>query len=453
MMEMVMGKRRARFWTTLVLSALLSSAALAAEKVPALTLPEAVNRALHTSPEYGAAAEQRHIAQQQLAESRSQYFPSIDFQGQTGIEKTSSPVIAGTENLHASQGSLTLTQLLFDGGGTSNNVQSQRYRLESASHRVRETSELLGLDVVQAYLEILRQRSLLAVARGNLDDHLKIHGKIKAGGDAGTITKGDVAQAEARVNNARTNVAAVEEDLRNAESLFIQKVGQEPEDLAAPVVPRNKLPATVAAAISAALAHNPTLAAYEADIRSAEADYAGTSSAFAPRVNLEVNKFQSVNIQGVPGNQNGFAVQAVMKWNLFRGGGDAERRREFMYRHILAKDRAAFALRQVEKDIRDTWAARDAAEARAAAFGQQSKENEKVVMAYMDQFTLNRRTLLDVLNAENDLFSSRAGHINAFYAADFAVFRLLALEGQMLDILDIAPPQEASRKGLQHERT
>jgi adhesin transport system outer membrane protein len=79
----------------------------------------------------------------------------------------------------------------------------------------------------------------------------------------------------------------------------------------------------------------------------------------------------------------------------------------------------------------------DAAAARDRSYIEQVAANEKVVDVYMDQFTVGRRTLLDVLDAQNGLFSSRANDLDAVYAGKFAVFRLLALEGKMLEALGV----------------
>lgn len=438
-----MWKKLVKSGMVLAFGGFFSAAALAAEKkpVPTLTLTQAVSMAVHTHPEYGVAASEKNAAIEQLTEARAQYFPSVDFQAQGGRERTSSPFLAQTENLWQRRGSLTLTQLLFDGWGTQNNVRSRKYRAESSARHVREVTEFLGLETVQAYLDVLRQRSLLKIARSNLDDHSKILDKVKAGEEGGTITSGDLAQVEARVNDARANISSVEQNLRSAEALFIEKVGEMPEELTFPPVPHDRLPATAEEAISAALVGNPTLAVHESSIRSAEAEYDGTASAYSPRVDLQVNGSEGRNEEGVRGHRNNFSVLAIMRWNLSRGGGDAARRREFMYRYAVARERSELALRQVEKDVRDTWAAHEAAKKRTGEFLKQSKHNEKVVKVYMDQFNLSRRTLLDVLDGQNELFSSRSNHINAMYTEAFSVFRLLALEGKMLKTLGVEKPR------------
>jgi adhesin transport system outer membrane protein len=80
---------------------------------------------------------------------------------------------------------------------------------------------------------------------------------------------------------------------------------------------------------------------------------------------------------------------------------------------------------------------------RAKDYAEQADANKKVVSVYLDQFTLGRRTLLDVLDAQNELLISRSNNVNAAYAEKFAVYRILALEGHLLKALDVEKVREA----------
>jgi adhesin transport system outer membrane protein len=134
----------------------------------------------------------------------------------------------------------------------------------------------------------------------------------------------------------------------------------------------------------------------------------------------------------------------VMNWNLYRGGGDVARVREFKHRHQQTKEERAATARQIEDDVRQTWASMVSAGERAKEFANQAAANGEVVRAYKDQFSLDRRTLLDVLDSQNELFVSRSNTINAEFLEIFSVFRLLAMKGQLLPTLGVAYPQESA---------
>jgi adhesin transport system outer membrane protein len=437
-----MSSKLLRFCAVPLLAVLLSTTALAAGDDQNLTLQDAVSKGIQTNPYYGLIANDSLATKEELNQAKALYLPSIDFLGETGFERTDSPTI-DDESLWRNRASLTLTQMIFDGNGTKSEVSRQKNRVESTANRVGEVAEFIGLDIIEAYLEVMRQRDLLTIARANIEDHVKILGTIRTGADAGTVTDGDVSQGQAREAQARATVASTEEALRQAEATFIQKVGDTPGTMAFPEVPRDRLPANLDDAVRQAITQSPTLSVFESDIKVAQAEYEGSGSTLYPRVELQANATVGNDLNGIEGSDNRQSVLGVMKWNLYRGGGDLARQREFMYRHALSKERRADAARQVEKDMRDTWAGMLAASERAQQFQLQADANEKVVNVYMNQFSLDRRTLLDVLDSQNELFVSRSSHVNSLYTEMFAVFRVLALKGELLDTLGIPKPREA----------
>ena len=426
-----------------VLATQLSAAAWSAGQDQKLTLQDAVAKGVATNPEVSLVASDSLATREELVQAKAGWAPSLDLRGESGWERTDTRTIDSESNFR-NRGSLTLTQLLFDGMGTNNEIARQKYRVESTSNRVDETAEFVGLDVTESYIEILRQRDLAAIAKANVDDHLRILDSIRTASRAGTVTEGDVQQALARLSQARATLSSTEELLRNAESLFIQKVGEMPGQMAFPEVPRDKLPTTVEEAVRRAVTQSPTLSIFESDIKVSEAEYKGASSTMYPRLELQANATRGRNLSGVDGKNNSESVQGVMTWNLYRGGADLARQREFMYRNATAKDRRADAARGVEKSMRDTWSGMLSSRERAQQFLDQATANEKVVGIYLDQFNLDRRSLLDVLDSQNELFVSRSSHVNALYTEMFAVYRILALEGKLLDTLGVAKPREAS---------
>lgn len=430
------------FCAASLLSASLSAVAWASGEDNNLSLQDAVSKGIQTNPFYGVVANDSLATREELSQAKALYRPSIDLLAESGWERTDSPTI-NDENLWRNRASLTLTQLLFDGRGTISEINRQKARVESTAHRVGEVAEFIGLDVVEAYLEVLRQRDLLAISRANVEDHIKILETIRTGAAAGTVTEGDVSQALARQAQARATVSSTEQALRVAEALFIQKVGDMPGSMAFPDIPRDRLPTSVEEAIRQAVTQSPTLSVFESDIKVAQAEFEGSGSTLYPTVELQANATVGRDLDGIEGSDNRESILAVMRWNLYRGGADQARQREFMHRHAISKERRADAARQVEKDMRDTWAGMLAAAERAQQFLEQANANERVVNVYLDQFSLDRRTLLDVLDSQNELFVSRSSHVNALYTEMFAVFRVLALKGELLSTLGVAKPREA----------
>lgn len=415
-----------------------------------MSLSDAVGIGVMTNPEYGAAAASRRATDEELNQAEALYLPSIDMNADTGFEYTDDPGTRGgtdedeDESLYRYEAGLTLTQLLFDGYETKYEVERQENRIESASHRVRETAEFVGLDIVESYLDVLRQRELVRIARDNIQAHIDIMNQIEDGLAAGRATRADIEQARARLANAEATEASAREALRIAEAQFNREVGEMPKNLMMPQVPVEKLSQSVDVQVERALAFSPTLDVREADIEVADAEFNGTQSTFYPQVDLQLNARQGHDLGGVEGRDRSASALVVMNWNLYRGGADMARSREFIHRIQQAKEERADAARAVEDDVRRTWAGMVAASERARSFANQVEANRQVVEAYRDQFDLNRRTLLDVLDAQNELFVSRTNTVNSNFVEMIAVYRLLAINGELMPSLQVEYPRESN---------
>lgn len=416
----------------------------------AITLRDAMAVGIATNPEYGVVAASRRATDEELNQGKALYLPSVDVRADTGFEHSDDPATRsrangdGEEDLWRYETAITLTQLLFDGWETKYEVQRQKARVASSANRVRETAELVGLSIVEAYLEVMRQRQLLAIARQNVAEHLSILEQIQDGVTAGRSTQADLEQAKARLASARATESNTRQALRNAETQYRQEVGDPPGQLTLPVIPYDSLSADVEEEVLKALAYSPTLDIFEADIEVAYAEAQGTRSTFYPQLDLQLNAREGHDINGVEGRDTSASALLVMNWNLYRGGADMARSREFIHRHQQTKEARAKAGRAVEADVRQTWASMVAAGERARQFAAQADANTEVVKAYKDQFSLDRRTLLDVLDAQNELFVSRSNTVNAEFLEIFAVYRLLALKGSLLPTLGVEYPREST---------
>ena len=414
-----------------------------------ISLHDAMATGISTNPEYGVVASSRRATDEELNQGEALYLPSIDMRADTGFEHSDDPATRGgldnddEENMWRYEAAVTLTQMLFDGWETKYEVERQEARVASSANRVRETAELVGLSIVESYLEVLRQRQLLVIARQNVSEHLGILDQIGQAVSGGRSTQADSEQAKARVASARAIESSTRQALRVAEAQYRREVGDAPGQLTLPVIPYDMLSSDVDQEVEKALAFSPTLDIFEADIEVAYAESLKTKSTFYPQLDLEVSGRQGNDINGVDGRDTSATALLVMNWNLYRGGADNARAREFIHRHQQSKEERAQAARSVENDVRQTWASMVSAGERAREFAAQADANTEVVKGYKDQFSLDRRTLLDVLDSQNELFVSRSNTINAEFLEIFAVYRLLALKGALLPTLGLEYPRES----------
>lgn len=413
------------------------------------TLRDALAVGIATNPEYGVVAASRRATDEELTQGRALFLPSIDVNGDIGLEHTDNTTTrAGddgddTEDLVRREIGVTLTQLLFDGWESHYEVQRQKARVASSSERVRETAELIGLSIVEAYLEVMRQRALLEITRINVQDHVTILGQIEENVDAGRSVRADSAQVRARLAAARASEASTLQALMDAEAEYRNVVGDSPDELTLPIVPFDVLSSDVEQEVQQALSYSPTLDIFSADIEVAYAEAQGTKSTQYPQVDLQLNARTGNDLNGTEGEDTSASARVVLNWNLYRGGADIARAREFVHRHQQSKERRSEAARALEADVRQTWASLISAGERAKQFAAQADANEGVLDAYKDQFQLNRRTLLDVLDSQNELFVSRSNTVNSEFLEMLAVYRLIALKGRLLPTLEVEYPRES----------
>lgn len=430
--------------------ALLAGASLMITTARAEEMPieKAVSVGVATNPQYGVVANNRRATDEELRQAKGLFLPQIDARASAGFARTDNATTRanGTddETFTPTQAGITLTQMLFDGFNASNEVDRQESRVKSAAYRVGETAEFVGLDIAQAYLEVLRQRELLQIAQQNAGDHEAMLGQIQNAEQAGRTTLGDTSQANARLAASRAEVANVMQALRNAESRYQSVVGVKADILVMPANPATGVGANVDEAVEHALAEGPTLKIFEADIDVAQQEYEQSGSNFYPQVDLQLNADVGREVSGLEGRSDNLSALAIANWNLYRGGIDTALRRELIYRTAQAKEQRAQQGRVIENDVRQTWAAMVAAGERAQVFAAQAEANVQVLQSYKDQFDLDRRTLLDVLDSQNELFVARSNAINAQYLQMLAAYRIMALQGKLLPAMGVTPPRESA---------
>jgi outer membrane protein, adhesin transport system len=164
---------------------------------------------------------------------------------------------------------------------------------------------------------------------------------------------------------------------------------------------------------------------------------------YYPNLDLELGASAGENLDGVEGSDLSAQALLVLRYNLFRGGGDIAREREAFARLEEAREAVRVAQRDAEEEARVAFNALTTARARVAALRQGVEAQRATRDIYAQQFDLGQRGLLDLLDAENELFNDRSDLVTAEFTEMFAAYRVLAVIGTLLDTLGIDRPKEA----------
>jgi len=412
------------------------------------TIAEVVAKTLKTNPDIMLDANRRLAADEGVKKAKGGYYPKVNLNLGYGHEwsenistRNNNATATGTASLWRHEAGLTLSQLVYDGSATTSEINRQKSILESASNRVMGTSEQISLKAIETYLDVLRRGELLKLAQDNLAMHDKTFSQIKIRSEGGIGRKADLEQAQARLSLTQANVASAEANLREANIAFNQVVGEMPDALVKPGV--IEPPASVDDALKVALSNNPILRSAIADIKAAEAQKDAADSLLKPRVNMELGTDWNQNISGIEYKNNDAYAMVRMRYNLFNGGSDMAGIAQATIQIQEANDVLHRTERQVEDSLRLSWNAWLTAQDRLPKLASTVDAAERTRDAYIKQFNIGQRTLLDLLDSENELFTDRANYVEAQYIDIFSRYRLMADTGHLLDSLGVAPREEA----------
>ena len=433
--------------TTIHLSAFMALSALFAGNAAAAALEEVVRETVATNPDVLIVGSQRDSIEQQMEQTRAGFFPQVDLTVGYGWEHSDNPTTRaagkGAVGLTRDESDIFIRQMLYDGNGTESEYERQRARVNSRAYETFSTAEVIALKATEVYFDVIREEILVDIAKNNLESHQKTYDRIVKRAKSGVGRRADTQQALGRLALAKTNLMAEENRLQDAVSAFISVVGYEPVDLIDPISRDYLLPASLDEALSVALDNHPRLKAADSDIDAAREQHNAAKSVFLPRVHLEIQGTHNENLDGTDGRNDQASIMLRGRYNL-TGGKDMARRQETVYQIDEAKEIRDRTRRQVIESMQLSWNAYETALSQLEFFKIHVEASESALEAYRKQFNLGQRTLIDLLDQENELFQARINLINGLNDVSFATYRILAGTGKLLWALEVPLPEQAS---------
>ena len=440
---------------TVVLAYLLGAgnAALAQDRDVSVVVREA----LLSNPDVAEARSQWLARREEVRQAEGAYLPTIDLNAGFGYEYTNSPGTraAGRDatEFERNEFGVNIRQMLFDGRGTESEVSRQQARTNSAAARLLTVGQSTAMKAVAAYVDLQRFREQRDISVESLTIHKRIQDQIRLRSEAGVGRRADYEQVNSRVALAEVNLLAAEVNLEDARTTFQRVVGTMPSggygsaELAAGVVPDS-----LQRVLDVARANNPVLHTAAADIEAARAQHEAARQFDYPRFDLELGGNLNDDLSGTEGYANDMAAMVRMRYNLFRGGSDAARKRVTEHNIDEAKSIRDRSVRQLEESVRLAWAAFEVTHAQLPLLESQIVSARATRDAYEKQFNIGQRTLLDVLNSENEVLQARQSVVNTRADHLLAQYRLLEAMGTLIDQLAVgdALAHETAQPASQH---
>ena len=433
---------------------LLCSAMMLPSFVNAQSLEEAVAITFDSHPGLRAAYTRFKVNEKQVEQAEAGYWPTLDATAGIGYEHTDSPSTRrtddDTEDLMRREIGVSLRQEIFSGFHTSSEVDRTSYAASAEQWRLYGTAEDLALEVSKVYIELIKAEQLVALSEKNLASHEEIYEQIKERTDSGFGSSADLSQINARLASAHSNLIAAKNNFLDAKVMFYRVIKQRPDNLRIPYPDSTMLPTTKESGLQTALDNHPVIKAGVNDIESAAAQYEAANSNYYPKVWVDVEANFNDNLDGedgesatgdVGGENNEVIAMLRISYNIFSGGKDDAYAQETAYKMVEAKELNHTVHRDVSEGFILSWNAFEQLNLQKKYIKMNVIASKDTQSDYKEQFKIGQRSLLDLLDTENELYEARRDFVNAELDEITAQYRILHAMGLLVDSLRVTRPE------------
>ncbi len=397
----------------------------------AQSIAQALAAAYDHAPDLQAAVLDAKSSAERIVQAKSGLMPNISASvtGGYGTSLVGGSWTAGRSSLGTS---LDYSQNIFDSGATAAQVEAARAAAEVGELQIRTTEQTVLYQVVQAYLNVLSGRELLALRQENINFFQAQLRSAQDRLDVGEGTRIDVAQAQARLAQVQAAYQGTLGTLQSAEATFERLVGMRPQNLSRSHNFNAVMPRSLDSALAEAEAGHPGILLAKAGIRAAQAGVDVALAGFGPTAGISGSIGSSwTGPSGAP--TDGISAQVGFRISvpIYSGGRTGSTVRQANLGQIKSEVDALSAYDQIREAVIAAWAGIQSADAQINAAQAGVSSSNTVLDGVIQERDLGTKTTLDVLNAQADLTSAREGLITASSNKVLASFALLSATGRL----------------------
>lgn len=398
-------------------------------------LPSTIQQTIISNPNVNAAWANFSASGSDVRVAKGNYLPSIDISAGVGRQDQQND---GRGSYSSDFAELTLTQMVFDGFATRNEVERlDRTRL-IAYFELLGASEEVTLEAFQTYLDVLRYREMVRLAQDNYREHQRVFAQIEERALSGAGRGVDLEQISGRLALAESNLMTEASNLHDVTARYQRIVGELPPQNMSPAPSlADELPADVNQAVEMAFEGNPEFHAAIENIAVQRAEQGAAKAAFMPRLDIQGRTGTNNQDDSIAGRSDEHSIQLVASMNLYRGGSDSaafDAATTRIEQAVSQRETACTNVRQTTQiAYNDTQRLRE----QLSYLNEHRQSINRVRGAYQQQFDIGQRTLLDVLDSENEYFEASRAYANAEFDLTLAQARTLAAMGQLMHTLEV----------------
>jgi len=417
------------------------------------TLGDAIALAYESNPTLQGERAQLRATDEEYVQARSGYRPTATASASYAYDNNQAGVLGPTVS-NSTSGAISVSQPLYTGGRVAAQVDAANADILAGRENLRRTEIGVLQSVIGAYLDVRRDQEQLAISQDNVATLTRQLDETNARFNAGQLTRTDQAQSESRLALARSQLAAAQATLAESRATYAAVVGRNPGDLAPEPPIATLLPPTIDAAFDAAERANPQLLQATYLEQSAAAKLAAAKAQTRPSVGLTGSFGYNGGSDTISGQLAAFGsgggpfsnyernvtISATVTQPLFTGGLYASQIRQAAEEDNVSRSAVESARRQVLQQVSKAWNQLLGARASLAADEQQVKSNEIAFDGVQHEQKVGLRTVLDVLNAQQELETSQLTLVDARHDEYVAAAAVLAAIGS-LEAKDVAPAE------------
>lgn len=403
-----------------------------------LTITEVIQHTLDTNPDIQASWREFLISQKDVTVARSDYMPSVDVNASSFFVDRNYGL---DQSFMENQARISVSQLIYDGFLSRSETQSLEQAQVVRFYEFYSQAEQVSLETTLAYLDMVMFRELLQISESNLKTHIDVYKQIEQSAQAGVARGADLEQINGRLSLAESNIITEQSNLHDVTARFMRLTGlQSPNDIAP--VDVNLLPVqqhSIVQLLHKAYASNPDLLAAVYNIDSQAFRIESAEARYHPRVAFNASYgFQSRDQVGLNNTITEARVGIQLDYNLYRAGADEAQIEQAIEQQVQAKDIRLKACRDIQQTLHIAFNDIVNLERQLPALNDHMLASARVRTAYLGQFRLGQRTLLDLLDAENEAYESSRAYTQAKITQLKSFFRLLASQGELLNYLNVS---------------
>ncbi|GAB7024449.1 TolC family outer membrane protein [Salidesulfovibrio brasiliensis] len=406
------------------------------------SLKESVVTSVKHHPKIKSILYNREASARDLSAALGRFFPSLDVSANYGFQQYDSSTTRrlGTDQRTrtASDTTVALSLNLFDGMDRYYTYQGFKDRLQSAEYLLMDNVEAIALDAVRAHHDVVRERKLLELAENNVQDHRDLLDSISERVFAGATSRADETQAMSRLARAETTHITYQGNLNNAEAAYRRMTGTEPGALSKPEFHPDYIEGELRELLDRTLENNPKIKVRKADLAASEKDQNVTESDYYPNVDVVVSSRNTDRLDGATTHLQDNRAMLEMSWNLFSGGTDYNEAKAAESRVNEAQAELQDTIDELSREVATAWSDYEIAVKQVANYEKALDYSKETRDMYLVQFNVGQRSLLDVLDSINEVFSNSVLLETARMNRSFSVYKLLTLEGELVQQLEVS---------------